>query len=111
MARDERDLEALYRRGYSRRQFLQRAAALGISSATALSFLAACGPAAAPAPSGPTAAGGKPAGADGPGKLTFFGYAGANQGGVPRQVQAEHMKGNTNVTIWRFEGANAGAYR
>src|SRR3989442_9734504 len=110
MARDERDLEALYRGGSSRRQFLQRAAALGISPATALSSLAACGPGAARAPSGPTAAGGKPAGADGPVKLTFFVYVGANQGVVPREVQAEYMKANPNVTIELFEGTNAETY-
>src|SRR5437867_10838287 len=106
---DQRALEVLYRRGYSRRQFLQRAAALGISSAAALAFLATCGPA-GPAPSGGGAAGGKPAGADGPVKLTFFVYVGANQGVVPREVQAEYMKANPNVTIELFEGTNAETY-
>ena len=109
MASDERKLETLYRRGCSRRQFLERAAALGISSAAAISFLAVCGPAAAPAPGG-TSAGGKPAGADGPVKLSFFVYVGANQGVVPREVQAEYMKANPNVTIELFEGTNAETY-
>src|SRR5437867_13130408 len=103
---DQRELEVLYRRGYSRRQFLQRAAAPGISPATALSSLAACGPAAPPAP-GATGAGGKPAGADGPVKLTFFVYVGANQGVVPREVQAQDMSAHPNVTTERRERTNA----
>src|SRR5207249_10133075 len=94
---DQRELEVLYRRGYSRRQFLQRAAALGISSATALSFPAACGPAATPAP-GATGAAGKPAGADGPVKLTFFVSVGGNQGAVAREVQDEYMTATPNAT-------------
>ena len=102
-------LDILYRRGLSRRQFLQRSAALGISSAAALAFLAACGPG-APAPGGAPAAGGKPAGADGPVKLSFFVYVGANQGVVPREVVAEYTKANPNVTIELFEGTNAETY-
>jgi hypothetical protein len=38
-----RTLERLYRRGMSRRQFLQRSAALGISTTAAVAFFAACG--------------------------------------------------------------------
>src|SRR5919197_1019157 len=107
VADEMRTLERLYRRGMSRRAFLRRSAALGISTTTALSFLAACGggtPVSGPGP------GGKPAGADGPVKLTFFVYVGANQGVVPREVMAEYMKANSNVTIELFEGTNAETY-
>src|SRR3989442_6150641 len=104
MARDERELEALYRRGYSRRQFLQRAAALGISSATALSFLAACGPAAAPAPSGPTSAGGKPAATDAPAKLTIFFHGCGLQGVPPRDVPAEYLTEDPNLHFEACDG-------
>ncbi|HEX9268909.1 MAG TPA: hypothetical protein VF998_03610, partial [Candidatus Limnocylindria bacterium] len=106
---DEERLATLHRGGLSRRQFLERSAALGISSAAALSFLAACGPA-AQAPSGTPAAGGKPAGADGPVHLSFFVYVGANQGVVPREVVAEYTKDNPNVTIELYEGTNAETY-
>jgi hypothetical protein len=41
MADEVKTLEQLYRRGLSRRQFLRRSAAFGISSAAALSFLVA----------------------------------------------------------------------
>lgn len=113
MSDDER-LVRLQRRGLSRRQFLERSAALGISSASALAFLAACGPSApasAPVASGAAGeAGGKPAGADGPVKLSFFVYVGANQGVVPREVVAEYTKENPNVTIELYEGTNAETY-
>lgn len=107
----EERLVQLQRRGLSRRQFLERSAALGISSASALAFLAACGPSgttSGPAASGAT--GGKPAGADGPVKLSFFVYVGANQGVVPREVVAEYTKENPNVTIELYEGTNAETY-
>ncbi|HET7701056.1 MAG TPA: extracellular solute-binding protein [Candidatus Limnocylindria bacterium] len=110
MSQEER-LVQLQRRGLSRRQFLERSAALGISSASALAFLAACGPSgttSGPAASGAT--GGKPAGADGPVKLSFFVYVGANQGVVPREVVAEYTKENPNVTIELYEGTNAETY-
>jgi len=110
MADHEEKLERLYKRGLSRRQFLQRSAALGISSAAALSFLAACGPGGTSGSSPSTAAGGKPAGADGPVKLSFFVYVGANQGVVPREVVAEYTKANPNVTIELYEGTNAETY-
>ncbi|MEK7862687.1 MAG: ABC transporter substrate-binding protein, partial [Chloroflexota bacterium] len=101
-------LTRLYKRGLSRRQFLERSAALGISSAAAVSFLAACST--APSTGGAPAAGGKPADADGPVKLGFFVYVGANQGVVPREVVAEYTKANPNVTIELFEGTNAETY-
>ncbi len=103
-------LERLFRRGFSRRAFLERSAALGISTATALTFLAACGPSGAPAGGSSPAAGGKPAGADDPVKLSFFVYVGANQGVVPREVIADYTKANPNVTIELYEGTNAETY-
>ncbi len=109
MNSEAKTLERLYRGGITRRALLERSAALGISSAAALSFLAACGPSAAPAIGG-SATGGKPAGADGPVKLTFFVYVGANQGVVPREVIAEYTKTNPNVTIELFEGTNSETY-
>jgi putative spermidine/putrescine transport system substrate-binding protein len=108
MADETTTLARLYQRRLSRRQFLQRSAALGISSTAALAFLAACaGGASAP---GGAATGGKPAGADGPVKLSFFVYVGANQGVVPREVVAEYTKANPNVTIELYEGTNAETY-
>ena len=110
MSEEEEDrLAKIYRRGLSRRQFLERSAALGISSAAALTFFAACG-AASPAQTGVATGGGKPAGADGPVKLSFFVYVGANQGVVPREVVAEYTKANSNVTIELYEGTNAETY-
>ena len=106
---EEDRLAKIYRRGLSRRQFLERSAALGISSAAALTFFAACG-AASPAQTGVATGGGKPAGADGPVKLSFFVYVGANQGVVPREVVAEYTKANSNVTIELYEGTNAETY-
>ncbi len=108
MAREEEKLVSIYRKGLSRRQFLERSAALGISSASALAFLAACGPASPTGGGG--VAGGKPQGADGPVKLSFFVYVGANQGVVPREVVAEYTKANPNVTIELYEGTNAETY-
>jgi putative spermidine/putrescine transport system substrate-binding protein len=108
MADESTTLARLYQRRLSRRQFLQRSAALGISSTAAAAFLAACG-GGTPAPGGP-AVGGKPAGADGPVKLSFFVYVGANQGVVPREVVAEYTKANPNVTIELYEGTNAETY-
>src|SRR6266576_2107616 len=110
MADEGKTLEQLYRRGLSRRQFLRRSAAFGISSAAALSFLAACGPGGTSGSSPSVAAGGKPAGADGPVKLSFFVYVGANQGVVPREVVAEYTQANPNVTIELYEGTNAETY-
>src|SRR5256712_7656312 len=110
MADEVKTLEQLYRRGLSRRQFLRRSAAFGISSAAALSFLAACGPGGTSGSAPSVAAGGKPAGADGPVKLSFFVYVGANQGVVPREVVAEYTKANPNVTIELYEGTNAETY-
>lgn len=111
MPGEEEKLERIYRGGLSRRQFLERSAALGISSASALAFLAACGPAPATGGASPSAkAGGKPQGADGPVKLSFFVYVGANQGVVPREVVAEYTKANPNVTIELYEGTNAETY-
>jgi putative spermidine/putrescine transport system substrate-binding protein len=108
MADETTTLARLYQRRLSRRRFLQRSAALGISSTAALAFLAACaGGASAP---GGAATGGKPAGADGPVKLSFFVYVGANQGVVPREVVAEYTKANPNVTIELYEGTNAETY-
>lgn len=105
---EEAKLARLQQRGLSRRQFLERSAALGISSAAAAAFLAACGPA---SPTGGTSpGGGKPAGADGPVKLSFFVYVGANQGVVPREVVDEYTKANPNVTIELYEGTNAETY-
>lgn len=104
---DEKKLTGLYRPGMSRRRFLERAAALGVSSASALAFFAACGGGSAPTAGG---GGGKPAGADGPVKLSFFVYVGANQGVVPREVVAEYTKANPNVTIELYEGTNAETY-
>lgn len=105
---EEAKLARLQQRGLSRRQFLERSAALGISSAAAAAFLAACGPA---SPTGGTSTGGgKPAGADGPVKLSFFVYVGANQGVVPREVVDEYTKANPNVTIELYEGTNAETY-
>ncbi|MGH2378109.1 MAG: ABC transporter substrate-binding protein [Candidatus Limnocylindria bacterium] len=106
---DEKTLTRLYRPGMSRRQFLGRSAAIGISSASALAFFAACGDGAGPA-AGPATGGGKPADADGPVNLSFFVYVGANQGVVPREVVAEYTKENPNVTIELFEGTNAETY-
>lgn len=113
MGDEQAALARLYRRGLTRRAFLERSGALGISSAAALTFLAACGGGTgqvggAPAPAG--GGGGKPAGADGPVKLTFFVYVGANQGVVPREVIAEYTKQNPNVTIELLEGTNAESY-
>jgi putative spermidine/putrescine transport system substrate-binding protein len=107
---DDSKLERIYRRGISRRAFLERSAALGVSSAAALSFLAACGPSGTPSGSTAPGAGGKPAGADGPVKLSFFVYVGANQGVVPREVVAEYTKANPNVSIELYEGTNAETY-
>jgi putative spermidine/putrescine transport system substrate-binding protein len=107
---DDSKLERIYRRGISRRAFLERSAALGVSSAAALSFLAACGPSGTPSGSAAPGAGGKPAGADGPVKLSFFVYVGANQGVVPREVVAEYTKANPNVSIELYEGTNAETY-
>lgn len=109
MTGEEKALARLYGRGMTRRAFLERSAALGISSATALTFLAACG-GTAPTTGGPVTGGGKPAGADGPVKLSFFVYVGANQGVVPREVVAEYTKENPNVTIELVEGTNAETY-
>lgn len=109
MSEEEDRLAKIYRRGLSRRQFLERSAVLGISSAAALTFFAACG-AASPAQTGVATGGGKPAGADGPVKLSFFVYVGANQGVVPREVVAEYTKANSNVTIELYEGTNAETY-
>lgn len=108
MEHEAEKLTRLYKRGMSRRQFLERSAALGITSTAALSFLAACGGGTTPTTPGP--AGGKPAGADGPVKLSFFVYVGANQGVVPREVIAEYTKENPNVTIELYEGTNAETY-
>lgn len=108
MSEDDK-LATIYRRGLSRRQFLERSAALGISSAAAMTFFAACG-AATPVQTGVPTGGGKPAGADGPVKLSFFVYVGANQGVVPREVVAEYTKANPNVTIELYEGTNAETY-
>lgn len=108
MREDEGRLTRLYQRGLSRRQFLERSAALGISTGAALSFLAACSSAAPVA--APARAGEKPAGADGPVKLNFFVYVGANQGVVPREVVADYTKANPNVTIELSEGTNAETY-
>ncbi|MDQ2914476.1 MAG: ABC transporter substrate-binding protein [Chloroflexota bacterium] len=108
MADENTTLARLYERRLSRRQFLQRSAALGISSTAAVAFLAACG-GGTPAPGG-AATSGKPAGADGPVKLSFFVYVGANQGVVPREVVAEYTKANPNVTIELYEGTNAETY-
>jgi putative spermidine/putrescine transport system substrate-binding protein len=107
---DDSKLERIYRRGISRRAFLERSAALGVSSAAALSFLAACGPSGTPSGTAAPGAGGKPAGADGPVKLSFFVYVGANQGVVPREVVAEYTKANPNVSIELYEGTNAETY-
>lgn len=109
MSEEEARLAKIYRRGLSRRQFLERSAALGISSAAAVTFFAACG-GASPAPAAVATGGGKPAGADGPVKLSFFVYVGANQGVVPREVVAEYTKANSNVTIELYEGTNAETY-
>lgn len=108
MGDEQKTLTRLYQRGLTRRAFLERSAAIGITSAAALSFLAACG-GGGPAPVG-GGTGGKPAGADGPVKLSFFVYVGANQGVVPREVIAEYTKDNPNVTIELFEGTNAETY-
>ncbi|MDQ2951978.1 MAG: ABC transporter substrate-binding protein [Chloroflexota bacterium] len=106
---DQEKLAKIYQRGLSRRQFLERSAALGVSSVSALAFFAACGgssPTTGTSPSG----GGKPQGADGPVKLSFFVYVGANQGVVPREVVEEYTKANPNVTIELFEGTNSETY-
>src|SRR5437870_10286450 len=110
MADQGKSLERIYQRGVSRREFLRRSAALGISSAAALSFLAACDPGGTSVASPSTVGGGKPAGADGPVKLSFFVYVGANQGVVPREVVAEYTQANPNVTIELYEGTNAETY-
>src|SRR2546423_15722994 len=110
MADQEKNLERLYRRDLSRREFLKRSAALGISSGAALSFLAACGPGGTSGASPSTLAGGKPAGADGPVKLSFFVYVGANQGVVPREGVAEYTQGNPDVAIALYEGTNDETY-
>lgn len=42
--------------------------------------------------------------------LTFFVFVGANQGVVPREVQAQYMKEHPNVSIQLLEGSNAETY-
>lgn len=106
---DQEKLVKIYQRGLSRRQFLERSAALGVSSVSALAFLASCGGSSPTTGVSPTG-GGKPQGADGPVKLSFFVYVGANQGVVPREVVEEYTKANPNVTIELFEGTNSETY-
>ena len=93
----------------TRRRLIERAGALGIVTVGAGALLSACGPEQGTGVAAP-AAGGKPAGADGPVKIAMFVFVGANQGVVPREVIAEYTKANPNVTIELYEGTNAETY-
>jgi putative spermidine/putrescine transport system substrate-binding protein len=83
--------------GFSRREFIKRAGALGLGAALGGSgLLSACAPAAG--------------GGDQPVQLTHFIWVGGGQGIVPREVKAEYERDHPNVAIELYEGTNATTY-
>ena len=89
---------------FSRRQFLKGAGAAGMALGAG-GLLGACAPQAA----APEAASGGAESKE-PVDLIHFVWVGGGQGVVPREVQAEYMRDNPEVTIELFEGTNATTY-